>query len=210
MLILHIFAGGLVLLFGFAALCSPKGFKLHSMAGKVFFPSMVMVSLSAVYLDFRIGDIPIMGVLSLYFATTSWLAIKHQERETGIIEIFAFLIIAIISITFFKLGWDIMYGGQSLKGTLPIEFYFVWGGVAAFAALLDLNMIIRGGLAGSHRIARHLWRMCIALLMAVLSFLDQDIFPTLIKNSGVLWLLIILPTLLMFYWLCRLLFTRNQ
>ena len=44
---------------------------------------------------------------------------------------------------------------------LPIEGYFILGSFVAMAALLDLNMIMRGGFKGAHRIARHLWRMCL-------------------------------------------------
>ncbi|MFQ3191655.1 MAG: putative membrane protein [Paraglaciecola sp.] len=204
MLLFHIIGGGLVLLCGFIALCASKGLNLHKLSGNIFYIAMVILSLSAAYLEYQLGDIPIMGILSLYFAYTSWITIKRQEQQVGKLEYVGFLIITTIAITFYKWGWDIVYNGKVLEGTLPIEGYFIFGSFAAFAAILDLTMLIQGGVAGAHRIARHLWRMCIAFLMAILSFLDQDIFPESITNTGLLWLPVTLLVLMMIYWLCRL------
>ncbi|MFT5756853.1 MAG: hypothetical protein ACI9LM_001578 [Alteromonadaceae bacterium] len=204
MLIFHIITGSLVLFFGLVALFSSKGLRLHKSAGNIFFITMVLLSLTAAYLEFQLGDFPIMGIFSLYFASTSWVTVKRQAGKTGRFEFCAFLCITLVAITFYKWGWDIIYNGVALEGTLPIEGYFILGSIAAFAAVLDLNMIIRGGHGGSHRIARHLWRMCIALLLATMAFLDQDIFPENIMNSGLLWSPIILLLLMIIYWLCRL------
>jgi len=204
MLIFHIIAGSLVLLFGYTALFSPKGLRIHKFTGNIFFIAMVILSLSAAYLELQLEDFPIMGILSLYFVCTSWMAVKRQEKHIGKFEYCAFVSILAVAITFYKWGWDIAYNGKILEGTLPLAGYFIFGSIAVFAAILDLMMIIRGGIVGSHRIARHLWRMCIALLMALMSFLDQDIFSDLILNSGLLWILPIIPLLIMTYWLCRL------
>ena len=204
MLIFHIIAGGIVLLCGVIALFANKGLNLHKCSGNVFFIAMVITSISAAYLEFQLGDVPIMGTLSLYFTYTSWLTVKRKAKTVGKLEYGGFLLITVIALTFYKMGWDIVYNGQKLEGTLPIEGYFIFGTFAAFAAILDLILIIRGGVTGAHRIARHLWRMCIALLMALLSFLDQDIFPETIVNAGLLWVPVVMLLLTMIYWLCRL------
>ncbi len=204
MLIFHIIAGSIVLFFGNMALLTAKGLSVHKFAGNVFFVAMIILSVSAAYLEIMLGELPIMGVLTLYFVSTSWAAVKRQAGKIGLFEYAAFFCISIVAVTFYKWGWDIMYNGKELEGTLPLEGYFILGSVAAFAAILDLAMIIRGGVTGSHRIARHLWRMCITLLMATMSFLDQDIFPDVILNTGLLWSPIILLFMMMLYWLCRL------
>ena len=54
--------------------------------------------------------------------------------------------------------------------------YLFFGSIAALAAMLDFNMIARGGIEGAHRIARHLWRMCFAMTGAMASFFDQKRF----------------------------------
>ena len=208
MLFFHITAGSLVLLCGFIALFSGKGLKLHKQAGNIFFIAMIILSLSAAYLEVKLGDFPIMGILSLYFVSTSWASIKRQAGKVGRFEYAAFLCISLLAITFYKWGWDIAYNGQVLEGTLPLVGYFILGTFAAFAATLDLTMIMRGGISGSHRIARHLWRMCLVFLKAILSFLDQDIFPDYILDTGLLWLTLLLPLLMMIYWLGRLAFSQ--
>jgi len=207
-LIIHIIAGSLVLLFGYFALLAPKGLRPHRLAGSVFVVTMIFSSLSAAYLEYQLGEFPIMGTLSLYFVITSWSIIKQEAGTVGAFEYGAFITIAAVAATFYKWGWDIVYNGKVLEGTLPLEGYFILGSFAAMAALLDLNMIIRKGLKGSHRIARHLWRMCFALLLPTLSFLDQDIFPDVIKGTLLLWSPIIVLILMMIFWLCRLSFTQ--
>ena len=49
-------------------------------------------------------------------------------------------------------------------------------------------MIARGGLVGTARIARHLWRMCTALFIAVGSFFlgQPQVFPDALRNAPVL------------------------
>ena len=208
MLIFHIIAGSLVLLFGYMALFSPKGLRIHKLAGNIFFIAMIILSVTAGYLEIQFDEFPIMGVFSLYFVSTSWATVKRQSGKVGRFEICAFICITLVSITFYKWGWDIVNDVKELTGTLPLAGYFILGTFAAFAAILDLTMIIRGGTSGAHRIARHLWRMCMALLLALMSFLDQDIFPDVILGSGLLWSPLLILLLMMIYSLCRLPFSQ--
>jgi fatty acid desaturase len=71
-------------------------------------------------------------------------------------------------------------------------------------------MLLRQGISGGQRVARHLWRMCFALFIAAASIFlaRQQLFPGLLRKTGVLFLLSLLPLLLMIFWLVRVLFTR--
>jgi hypothetical protein len=66
-------------------------------------------------------------------------------------------------------------------------------------------MLVRGGIAGTQRIARHLWRMCFALFIAAASIFlaRQQVFPALFRRTGVLFFLSFLPLMLMIFWLIR-------
>jgi hypothetical protein len=88
--------------------------------------------------------------------------------------------------------------------------YFLFGMVALLAVLGDLRVMMAKGIHGAHRIARHLWRMCFALLLASVSlFLGQaQAFPEPLRNSGLLPIPVLLVLVLMFYWLVRVLFTQ--
>ena len=74
----------------------------------------------------------------------------------------------------------------------------------------DARMLWRGGIFGTQRLARHLWRTCFALFIATASiFLARpQLFPALLTKTHVLFLLGILPLLLMVFWLVRVLFTK--
>lgn len=65
--------------------------------------------------------------------------------------------------------------------------------------------LIRGGLSGSQRIARHLWRMCFALFVASGSFFlgRIRIFRHSVRELYIPWVLAFLTLLLMIFWLVR-------
>ena len=79
------------------------------------------------------------------------------------------------------------------------------GSVALIAAAGDIRMLVRGGISGTPRIARHLWRMCFGLFIASGSFFlgQQQVFPPAIRKQYILAPLAILPLVLLIYWLVR-------
>jgi hypothetical protein len=66
-------------------------------------------------------------------------------------------------------------------------------------------MIPRGGISGARRIARHLWRMCLALFSAAGSFFigQQKVMPAFMHGSPILLALGISPLFVMVFWLIR-------
>jgi hypothetical protein len=84
------------------------------------------------------------------------------------------------------------------------------GSVAVLAAVGDIRMLVRRGIPGSSRIARHLWRMCFALFIAASSIFlaRQQLFPAFMRKTGALFLLSFLPLALMVFWLVRVRFAR--
>ena len=84
----------------------------------------------------------------------------------------------------------------------PTLLYIIFGAVALLGTLGDIRVLTRG-IQGAHRIARHLWRMCVALFLAAISlFIGQSqVFPEPLRNSGLLPIPVLLVLLLMFYWL---------
>jgi uncharacterized membrane protein len=206
-LMIHIFSGAIALLFGASALTFRKGSCWHRKAGNIFFISVLVASICAMYMSVMFKhEFPFYPIIIFYLVATSWVTIKRPQGKIGRFEIGAFLIITIITISLFTLALDPANGPQ---GTNESGLYFFFGVVAALAATLDLNMIIRGGLTGGHRIARHLWRMCLALTAGMASFLDQKQFiPKFLLDTELLWIPLPLMLVLMTYWLSRLLFTK--
>jgi hypothetical protein len=90
------------------------------------------------------------------------------------------------------------------------------------AAAGDVRMLLRGGVFGAKRLARHLWRMCFGLFIAAGSFfmgpsnrplrlfsavgIGQHLSPALF-NTNFYLILTILPLILLVFWQIRVRFT---
>ena len=100
-----------------------------------------------------------------------------------------------------------MAGSASLRlfGERPDPSIYVFASLAALAAVCDLRVIARGGVAGAARVARHLWRMSLALVIATASFFlgQQKFLPPPVRGT----LLPALPVLaalgLLILWMIR-------
>ena len=93
----------------------------------------------------------------------------------------------------------------------PPPTYFVFGSVALLAAIGDARMIRARGISGAPRLARHLWRMCIAMLIGTGSFFlgKAHLLPKPLRIMPVLASPVILVLLLRVYWLVRLRIKRS-
>ena len=92
----------------------------------------------------------------------------------------------------------------------PPQAFYMFMGLGSIAALCDLRVILRGGISGAQRIARHLWRMCVALFIASGSFFlgQQKFLPEAIHGTVVQFGPVFFPIVLMIFWLLRVLLTR--
>lgn len=88
---------------------------------------------------------------------------------------------------------------------------FFMGTIPLLAAAGDIRMFVRGGISGTPRIVRHLWRMCFGLFIATGSFFlgQQQVFPEGMRKQYILAPLAILPLPLLIYWLVRVKFTKR-
>jgi uncharacterized membrane protein len=201
---IHIIAGLLGIAAGAMALSVRKGAKLHRTSGLVFVYAMLVVAVTGTVMGFLISEMAavIPGLLTCYLVLTSFLTVRRPViRKFTWIDFGVMLIGLTVGIASFIYG--LVAEGQ------PTFLYIIFGAIALLATLGDLRMMARG-IQGTHRIARHLWRMCVALLLASISlFIGQSqVFPEPLRNSGLLPIPVLLVLFLMFYWLVRVLFTR--
>ncbi len=207
----HIIGGAVGLVSGFAALVFRKGSRAHRMAGNVFFISMLTMSGTGAFIAYfkPAAASVIAGSLTFYMVATGWATVMRSEKTTGFFEIGALLVgIAVASLALFW-GFEAANSDNGVKDGFPAGIYYAFGSVAALAALLDLSAIMRGGVAGVQRIARHLWRMCYALFMAAASFFlgQSQIIPEPLREIQFLATPVLAVIILMFFWLIRVLFT---
>jgi hypothetical protein len=211
-LFLHIVAGTLGMLSGFVAVFLRKGSRRHALAGTVFGIAMLSLGASGTYmaiLKHQPGNI-LGGMLTFYLVATAWITARRKKEETGIFDWSALLVVFALAAVEVTFGVEAAMSPTGLKYDYPPWPYFIFGLVAVLAKVGDVRMLVRGGISGTQRLARHLWRMCFALFIAAASIFlaRQQLFPAIFRKTGVLILLSFLPLLLMIFWLVRVRFAK--
>jgi uncharacterized membrane protein len=209
LLFLHIGGGSLAMAAGAAALLSRKGASLHRAAGTVFFVSMLVAAGigGAVAPFLSDGQRPntVAGILAFYLVASAWAAVRREDVGAGRLVVAGFavaLCAAAAGIVF------MLQAANSPMGTVdgsPPQAFYLFAIVGGFAAAGDLNVILRGGLSGAPRIARHLWRMCTGLFIAAGSFFlgQQQVMPAFMRGSPLLFVPVFLPLAFLLFWLVR-------
>lgn len=211
-LFLHICAGLLGLTSGAVAMSFRKGSSRHRVAGSVFVISMLCLASSGAYMAVMKSQAVnvVGGVLTFYLVATAWMSGRRRAGGMGMFDWGALLVAAAVGAIAVTFGLEAANSPTGLRHGNPPAPYLFLGSVALLSAAGDVRMLVRGGISGAQRIARHLWRMCFALFVASASvFLSrQHLFPAFLRTTGVLFPLGILPLPLMIFWLLRVRFTN--
>lgn len=206
-LILHVCGGLVGLLSGAAAASFRKGSRWHALSGNIFVISMLTMAAAGVILAVmksQPGNI-LGGTLTIYLVTTAWITAKRRDPETSIFDWSALLLVIALAAIEVTWGLQAAMSPSGMKYDYPPGPYFFLGSVAMLATVGDVRMLVRGRISGSHRLARHLWRMCFALFIASSSLFlaRQQLFPAIMRKTGSLVLLSFAPLLVMIFWLIR-------
>jgi len=126
------------------------------------------------------------------------MTVKRPEGSSGRFEIgamvFAFAVAVVVALGASQ-AMAAHHVGPILIATIVMDALAVLAGVG------DLSVVVRRGIAGAQRIARHLWRMCLAFAMAAGAFVTQpSMFP---RPMPILLVAATLPLALMIFWLLR-------
>lgn len=207
LLFLHI-AGGMVgLLSGTVAMVCRKGSQGHRLAGDVFVVSMLTMGLcgSALAAMKHQTNNVFAGLVTFYLITTAWSTGRRRDRQTSLRDWFAMAFATVLGCSLLTLGMLVARGVAAPQAGVPLGMYFFMGTIPLLAAAGDLRMLARGGITGTPRLARHLWRMCFGLFIASGSFFlgQQQVIPAPLRKQYLLFPLAILPLLLLIYWLGR-------
>jgi uncharacterized membrane protein len=171
LLMTHICGAVLGLISGYLAMIFRKGSGLHNAAGTVFFVSMIGMTLSAGFLAayYRPNSInSTVSMLTFYLVLTAWWSARHREARTSLFDYAAFLFVAVVATGGLSFGFEAASSKTGSLDRIPAPAYFIFGSIALLHVLSDIRMLKRG-VAGPRRIARHLSRMCLALLITTMS-----------------------------------------
>lgn len=210
----HIFAGSIGLISGALALLAYKGGRLHRKSGILFVYAMMGLTFTGVVMGALESDMSavIPGLLTFYLVLTSLLTVRRPSNSNSRwVDFSAMLVGIIVVITcIVSIGMDIFNSTKGNANTDSLPLYFIFGSVALLAVLGDGRILLIRAIPWAQRIARHLWRMCLALWIATASFFlgQADELPEQLRIMPLLCTPVLLVFLLMVYWLVRVLFTN--
>lgn len=214
LLVLHITGGIIGLLSGAAAISFRKGSQGHRMAGKVFVVSMLIMGACAsplALMKHQMNNV-FGGLLTFYLITTAWLAGRQRNQGTSAFDWLALVMGFAIGASMLTLAFLVATGRAGQQPGVPLGMYFFMGAVPLLAAAGDIRMLVRGGISGTPRLVRHLWRMCFGLFIATGSFFlgQQQVFPEPIRKQYLLVPLAVAPFPLLLFWLIRVQFAKYR
>lgn len=218
LLTIHVTGGSIGILTGFAALILRKGSSLHRKVGNIFFIAMLFMATTGAYMALKPLSMTsfLAATVTFYMIATAWRTARNTKGKSGHIELIGLLFVLVISVVGIIACWELVHNrGESFGGGVDpgLDFFlFFYTGIAVLSVILDISVIYRGGIYGAQRIARHLWRMCFGLWVAIGSFFlgQPQVFPEPIREM--VWLRsvpFILVTVMLFFWLIRVYLIRR-
>lgn len=204
---IHITAGLLAIAAGAVALYAAKGASVHRRSGLVFAIAMITMTSSAVVMAtfFSPNRVNIVaGLLTFYLVCTGLLTVRRPVEDSRR-WLLALLLLALgVSAYAFALGFEATSGNGRVD-QVPAPPLFLFGIVGLIGGVSDLRLLAARGIAGTRRIARHLWRMTFAMWIATASFFLGQMrhFPLPMRKPGLLAIPVVLVLVLMAYWLVR-------
>jgi len=214
LVLIHVGSGALAILSGALAMCVRKGGRLHRVFGTVFVVCMLVMASIGAGLAVRLPQAAsvVVGIFTCYLVASGWATVRRVQAGIGYFEKAAFGVALGCAIALAGLGVQAANSASGLLDGAPPARYYLFAFFAAFAAAMDLNMILRGGLTGTRRIVRHLWRMGFALFFATSFFFlgQQKVMPAFVRGSPLLLVPAMAPLLGMIVYLIRVRFTRRR
>lgn len=210
----HVALGLVAFAAGFIALGARKGSPWHRRSGTVFAYAMIATGLTAAGIAAYEGKPTVIGgALTAYLVLTAYTTVKPlpgvtRRVELALMGLALLLAAAEYTFAFTALGRP----GNHIDG-VPAGMMFFMATIILLAAIGDARMIRAGGIQGTRRIARHLWRMCFGLFIATGSFAAQlarmQFLPEAMRSLPMILVLAATPLVGLLYWMWRIRLRQN-
>ena len=203
----HIVAGSAGLVAGAAALSVRKGGRLHARAGNAFFAAMLAMAGTGAAIAAAKPErgTAVIGLFTCYLVATAWMTARRRDGLAGNFERSALAVAIACAAAMLAFAAMASNSPTGRLDSLSAAAHYPFAFLAALAAVLDLNFLLRGRLERRQRIARHLWRMCAALAIAAFSFFlgQQDEFPAAWRGLAIWFAPPFAVLAAMIFWLVR-------
>lgn len=202
---LHIAAGMLALVGGYLALAVAKGAAAHRRSGLLFVGAMTVMSLSGALMEAVTTSVTsvnvVAGLVTFYFVATAWLTVRPITSAQSWIDRAGIVLALTVSLLAFAAGLELAGRGRPAAGPGVIFGVVGWLGAAG-----DLRVVRAGGVHGSRRLPRHLWRMGFAMWLAAASFFwgPPNRVPEAMRIPALQAAAVLIPVAAMLYWMWRL------
>ena len=160
---------------GLFALCVRKGGRLHRTSGDVFVAAMLVMALFAAVLGaIRPGQVinVFIAAFAAYLVATAWRTARLGDGAAGAPEAAGLAVALVLCAPFAVLmvqvvtGVTLIHSAFAIRGPILVALC-VFSAIMATAAVGDLRVVLGRGISGTPRVARHLWRMCVGLDLAL-------------------------------------------
>lgn len=206
-LLAHLATGLIGLGTGFVALSVAKGGLTHRRSGMVFVYVMIATAFLATGIATYEGKVNMMisAPFTAYLVFTAMTAVRPLNPEPRWLAPGLMVLALAWSVADVTMGVRASARPNGMMEGVPAGMFFFLGTIALLAGVGDLRMIRAGGIQGSRRIARHLWRMCFGLFVASGSFfLGQAKFiPKPVRIPVLLNVAALAPLIALIYWMWR-------
>lgn len=208
----HVATGVIALVAGFTAIAARKGSKWHRRAGLAFVCAMIATGITAAGIALYEGKpSPTGGLIIVYFVFTALTAVRALPAAGRRVDV-ALMVLAFAMAAEGYAGAFIGFGrpGNRIDG-VPAGMLLFMATIVLLAAIGDVRMIRAGGIQGTRRLARHLWRMCFSLYIASGSFFlgQMQVIPEPVRNLPLLFVLALSPLVVLLYWMWRVRLKKN-
>jgi hypothetical protein len=204
-LVTHFGAALVALVAGTIALVVVKGGRLHKQSGIVFSWGMIITGLLASVLSAYEGKSIVGGLFVAYLVFTATTTVKPLPRAARGVDVALMLFAFATAGTLLFQGVTVWQLPGHMFAGVPAGMILFLGTICLLAAIGDARMIHEGGLRGTRRLARHLWRMCFGLFVATGSFFigQMNFIPKPIRVVPLLFALGVAPLFILLYWMWR-------
>lgn len=211
LLTIHIIAGTVGIITGFIALFAVKGAALHRKIGIVFVVAMLTMAILGATIAAAFSAAPQInvpvGLLTAYLVITSLATVRPPASGSRRLNIGLMLLAMALTLTLILTGLNMLAGPLAKFAGV----FFIFALIALLATIGDIRMLRSGPLQGTFRLARHLWRMSTALLIAAFSFFigQAKVIPKPIRIIPLLLIPPLAVLVTMVYWVWRVRFKKS-